>query len=503
VGLVGVFIFYALYSNIFPGFIHGRGYSWARLTQVLYFYSDGIFGVAFYVIATICLVYILFGQMLFQAGGGKFLTDFSLSLMGRFRGGPAKVAVLASSLFGTISGSAVANVLTTGVITIPMMKSMGYRSHFAGAVEAAASTGGQIMPPIMGSVAFMIAEFLGISYGEVVIAAVIPALLYYIAVYIQVDLEAAKLGLKGLSPDKLPHMRQSLKLGWQFAIPLIILVLCLIWLKLRAKTAGLYGITALFIVSLAAKQSRLNLAKLRLIFAETGQGLLEISVLGAMAGIIIGSVTLTGLGVNLSQGLIDVSRGNLLVLLLLAALASTMMGMGLPVITCYILLAILVAPALVKMGVMPLSAHLFIFYYGTFSFLTPPVCPAAYVAAVLAHANAMSVALRAVRLAVVAYIVPFIFVLNPLLLMSGSPLIIIGAFITATLGTIILGIALEGYLWRTLGWFTRLVLGGAGLALIVPEWRTNLTGAFIAILLLLRERRTSRALRPVSSQQAG
>lgn len=502
-GLVGLFIFYGLYSNLFPGFLYGRGYSWIRVIQSLYFYSDGIFGIAFYVIATICLVYILFGQTLFVSGGGKFLTGISLSLMGRFRGGPAKVAVLASSLFGTISGSAVSNVLTTGVITIPMMKSTGYRPYFAGAVEAAASTGGQIMPPIMGSVAFMIAEFLGISYWEVVVAAVIPAILYYVAVFVQVDLEAAKMGLKGLSSDQLPKTRNSLRGGWQFIIPLAVLVLSLMWLKLRAETAGLYGIASLFLVSMLNKEGRLNLARIRTTLKDTGNGLLEISVLGAMAGIIIGCVTLTGMGINLSQGLVEASRGNVLVLLILAAVASTVMGMGLPVITCYILLAILVAPALVSMGLSPMASHMFIFYYGTLSFLTPPVAPAAYVAAGLAGANAMKVGFQACRLALIAYIVPFIFALNPLLLMNGPPMAVIGAFISAVLGTIMLGIALEGHLWRPLDLITRLFLGAGGLALIVPGWTTDILGLFIAGLFLARELLLKKTKRDISSQEGG
>ncbi len=481
--LCGFFIVHALFGNYFPGMLLNRGYSVTRFTEFLYFYNDGILGVALSVAAAIITIYVLFGSLLQATGGGKIFTDIALSVAGRYRGGPAKVAVMASGLFGMISGSATSNVATTGTMTIPMMKSLGYKAHFAGAVEAVSATGGQIMPPVMGSVAFLIAEYLSISYGEVVIAAAIPAVLYYFAIFVQVDLEAAKMGLRGMPKEQIPSGRAALKLSWLVLVPLIVLLVSLIVFHINASMSGLYGSASLFLLSLIRKESRLNARKLLACFENTGRGMMDVGVICAMAGIIIGSVVLTGLGLKLSYELVTIAGSSLFLLLLITAIASTILGMGLPVMTCYILLVVLVAPAVQRMGVAPLTAHLFVFYYGVMSFITPPVAPAAYVAAGIARANFMSVGYKAMQLGIVAYIIPFFFVYDPSLLMMGSFTQIALAVVSSVIGVFFLCIGIEAYFLHPIGWLSRVLffIGGAGL--MIPVWQLHL----LAILPILKQ----------------
>jgi len=476
VGLCGFFIVHALYGNYFPGFLYNRGFSLKRVIELMYFYYDGIFGVAIGVVSTIITVYTLFGILLQITGGGKIFTDMALSLVGRFRGGSAKVAVVGSGLFGMISGSPTANAAGIGMMTIPMMKSSGYRPVFAAAVEAVSSTGGQIMPPVMGSVAFLIAEYLGISYGEVVVAAAIPAILYYWAVFVQVDLEAAKTGLKGLTRDQIPSGKGALKLSWLVLVPLAVLIVSLVPLRQNASVSGIYALAALFVLSLLRKESRLNPRKLLQGFENAGRSILGVGALCAMAGILIGSITITGLGFKLSYELVNLAGGNIYILLLSTAIISTIMGTALDVIPCYIFLAALVAPALTKMGIPVLAAHLFLFYYGVISFITPPVAPAAFVTAGIAQTDVMRVGWKAMHLGIVAYIVPFFFALNQELLMMGSFWSIALAFATAMVGVFFLCVAIEDYFLGPLGRLRRSVFFFGGVALIFPAWWADLLG---------------------------
>lgn len=489
-GIGSLFILYGLYCEVLPGFLHAKGHSWSYLVPYLCFQTSGIPGMVLGIVSTIILAYLLFGQTLLGSGGGKLVTDFTLCLVGRFRGGPAKVAVVASSLFGTMSGSSVSNVVITGTFTIPMMKGAGYRPTFAGAVEAVSSTGGLIMPPVMGAAAFLVAEFLGIGYAQVVIAAIFPAVLYYTAVFAQVDLEAAKAGLRGLPPGEIPALKTALRASWQFILPLAVLVYFLLIRMFPAATAALYAIVSVVIVSFFRKESRLGLRRILAISEATGRTLLDIGVVALLSGIVIGVVNLTGLSMNLSRFLTGIMALNLFVVLLLAAVTSTILGMGLPMSACYILLAILVAPALVELGLQPLAAHLFIFYFGALSFLTPPIAVAAYASATLAGSAFIPTGLQAMRLAIVAYIVPFIFVYNPALLMQGSAISLAPALITAIAGALFLSAGIEGYLFCSIGWVGRIlfILGGVGL--IVPGWQTDL----IALAPLLWERRLVSAL---------
>ncbi|MFH1123150.1 MAG: TRAP transporter fused permease subunit, partial [Pseudomonadota bacterium] len=416
-----LFLLYAPLANFFPGMLEGKPIPWGQLFNYLYLDANAILGIPISVASTIILAFILLGHGLSVTGGSKFFMDLSTALMGRYRGGPAKMAVAASSLFGTISGAAVANVVTTGIITIPLMKRAGFRPKVAAAIEAAASTGGQLMPPVMGAAAFLIAELLAIPYREVVIAALIPALLYYFTLFVQIDLEAARFNLKGIPKNELPRVGTVLRTGWVAVIPLLVLIVALFILNYQPAKAGMVAVFALLVLSLLKKEGRLTLSKVHQMIIGTGRGLLEIAAICSAAGIVIGVLNVSGLGFGLSLQLVKTVGQNLFLLLLLSAVVCIILGMGMPTVAVYILLAVLVAPALTELGIAPLAAHLFIFYFGMMCMITPPVCMAAYAAAAIAETDPMQTGFTAMRLAVVALTVPFLFVLEPSLLLMGSP----------------------------------------------------------------------------------
>jgi TRAP transporter 4TM/12TM fusion protein len=362
------------------------------------------------------------------------------------RGGPAKAAVIASTLFGTISGSIAANVATTGQITIPLMKNVGYKPNYAAAVEATASTGGMFMPPVMGATAFLIAEFLNISYWSVCVAAFLPAIAYYATLLVQVDLEAAKIGLKGLPRETLPSLGKTLAEGWQYLLPLALLIFFLGALRYSAETSIMYTIGALIIVSSFRKESRFTPKKMLIALEDSARGMISIIPLCTAIGILVGTLSMTGVGTNLTSELLDISRGSLPVLLILTAFAAFILGMGMTAVSVYILTVVLLAPALIKAGVEPLSTHMFLFYFGCLSFITPPVCVGAYIAAGIAGGDPWKTGFRAVRLGFAAFLVPWAFVIDPNILMIGSPLEIISSFLFISLGTITMGIVFERYL---------------------------------------------------------
>jgi len=485
--IVLIFMFYALFTFLFPGRLYGKGVTWSRLVSFLYLDPQGILGIAIEVAATVVFAFVFFGQALFRTGGGEFFTESAMVFMGRYRGGPAKVAVLASSLFGTMSGSAVANVVTTGSVTIPLMKKTGYPPYFAGAVEATASSGGQIMPPIMGAAAFLMATFLGIPYAKVAISAAIPAVLYYMAVFIQVDLEAAKNGLKGLSPEMVPKLSDVFRKGWLFVIPFFVLIYTLFIRMIEADRAGLYATASVFLICFLRRSDRLNFVKITRILKETGEGMLEIGVVCSAAGLIIGVVSLTGLGFTFSQALVSLAGGNTLLLLVLGATGAIILGMGMTVTAAYLLMVILIAPALIQLGVAPLNSHLFVFYFAVMSFLTPPVCLAVYAAASLAGADMMRTAYQAIKLGIAAYIVPFLFAYHPSLLLQGNLLEGVHAVLTAMIGISLLAIGVEGFLFRKLNWMKRVLLILAGLGCMIPGWRSDLIGLMIGLPIIVWE----------------
>jgi TRAP transporter 4TM/12TM fusion protein len=455
--LVLVFILYGRFANFFPGVLNLSATSMPRLISYLYLDPDNMLWLAG-IAATIALAFVFFGQLLFVFKGTAFIRDFSFALLGQFRGAPAKVAVVASSLFGTISGGAAINVMVTGSFTIPMMKSSGYRPHTAGGIEAVASSGGQIMPPVMGIAAFLIAEFLRISYAQVALAALIPALLYYFAVFVQIDLDAGKFKIKGLKPEERPQLRHTLRESWLFVMPMAILVYFLFILRFDAATAGMIASLLAIVVIIISKENRTQFWKKLLDAIEkTIRTMLVVTVILTGAGFIVAISSITGLGSVFSILLVEIAGGNVVALLVIAAIGCMILGMGMPTMAAYVLVAILVAPALTEMGIMPLAAHLLILYFAIVSNFTPPVALAAYTAAALAGAGSMSTALEGMRLGILAYIMPFLFVFCPALILAGNVAQIAVAIFSVVVGTVFLGFSLCGYLFHALRWPKRLL----------------------------------------------
>ncbi|HUT72849.1 MAG TPA: TRAP transporter fused permease subunit [Desulfatiglandales bacterium] len=485
--IIFLFILYAKFGNLAPGILQTRGLSWSRIFQQLYVGSDFMYGIPIRVAGRMVFGFILFGHVVMQTGGGDFLFNFAQALMGRYRGGPAKVAVLASTFFGTLSGSAVANVAGTGMVTIPMMKRIGYPPTYAGAIEATASTGGQIMPPVMGAAAFVIAEFLGVSYPMVVVAALVPALLFYLGLFLQVDLRAASSGMKGLSREHIPSLRSTLREGWIFIIPLIALIITLFVLLMPPGAAALYSALVTVVATLLKKEVRTawSWSKVSNILERTSRTLFELVAVSAAAGFVVGIVGYTGLGLSLSRVLTEAAGGSLFLLAVLTAFTSTILGMGMPTTAAYILLAVLAAPALTNLGVEPILAHLFIFYYGTLSMLTPPVCLAAYAAASIAEAPQLPLAFRAMRLAVAGYAVPLILLYEPGLALKGSAGGVVFSVLTAVIAIAFFAFGVEGYLLSRLRWYERILSICTAIAIFVPSWACRGFGLLLIVLLLV------------------
>lgn len=490
-----LFLFYGLFTDYFPGVLFGKATRWDRLINYCYLDSSALLGLPLTIACTIALAFMFFGNMLFAAGGGKFLTDFAMATLGRFRGGPAKVSVLASALFGTLSGVATANVYVTGVITIPMMKRVGYKPHIASAIEAVASTGGILMPPVMGIVAFLMAEFLGVSYFDIAVAALIPAIIYYAVILLQVDLEAGKDNLQGLAASELPSLKEAVKGSWTFVVPLVVLVYTLFVLLFQPDKAAMTGFLSVWIISSLQKDTRLSLRKLLNVMEATGRSLLDIGALTAVAGIIIGIIFLSGLGFRLSMSLVNMSGGNPLMVLPVAAIASVVLGMGMPPAVVYIILAVLIAPAITDLGIPSIAAHLFLLYFSTLSMITPPVCLSSYAAANVGAASPLKTGFASVRLGIAAYILPFIFVFSPGLLCTGGVKDIALATTTAVIGSLFLAIAFSGFLLRRMAWVTRLLVGVAAIAFMYPAGSAaiNLAGAAVLAFFAVLHWRTRHA----------
>jgi TRAP transporter 4TM/12TM fusion protein len=463
-------ILYTKFAEFLPGIFYSKSPSWARIASYLYLDSNAMLGLPLDVAAGVVVAFIFFGQALYAVGGDKFLTDLALIVTGRYRGGPAKVSVVSSALFGTVSGSAVANVVVDGAITIPLMKRAGFPAHMAAAIEAVASNGGQITPPVMGAAAFLMAEFLNIPYGQVALAAAIPACLYYLALFTQIDLESAKRGLVGLPAEQIPKFRSVIRLGWVFLIPLGILVYTLMIDNWEAGKSGLVAVIAVFVVGALQRETRPSFAKIHAALEATGKTLLDIAVITALAGVVIGALHLSGFTFKISLLLVTLSGNNVFLLLLITALGCLFLGLPLPTTVVYITLAVLAAPALVQLGIPPLAAHLFLFYFGMVSLITPPDCLPVYIAAAMAQANFWQTGWTAMRLGIAAYIVPFIFALHPPLIFIGSPTEIIVAIVTAVVGVILLATGCAGYLFRPLSWPKRGLFWLASLLLLIPNW---------------------------------
>ncbi len=495
--IASVFIFYAFFAYLFPGDFYGRGWSIGRLATYLYLDANGIIGQPLQIGASIVLVFVLFGETLYAIGGAAFLSDFALAVMGRFRGGQAKIAIVSSSLFGNISGSAVANVVVDGAFTIPMMKKAGYPAPVAAAIEAVASTGGQIMPPVMGAAAFLIAEYLAIPYAQVALAALVPALLYYIVLFIQVDLLAARNGIHGMPPAELPRLLPVLRRSAGFVVPLTVLIIWMFFLNRRPEEAGLLAVASALAVGFLTHGVKLGPRELLNILINTGRGMLEIAAITGLAGVVIGVLQLTGLGFTLTLTLLNVGQNSAILLLVLTAIVSIILGMGMPTTAVYVLLAVLVAPGLSKLGILPIAAHLFIFYFGMLSMVTPPVCLASYAAASIGKTDPIRTGWEAMRLCAIAYVVPFLFVFSPALLLIGSWHAVAISIATAIVGAVLLGIGLVGYLFRPIGVLKRFLFLVAAAGLLIPvvetgtytslTWAINAGGMLLAVIMVAIE----------------
>ncbi|HGE69791.1 TPA: TRAP transporter fused permease subunit [Candidatus Poribacteria bacterium] len=495
VGLGLFFILYARFSWIVPGIFHGPGISWERLSTYLFLDPSALFGLPMAVTAAVVMPFILFGNLLFGVGGGELLNNIAMAGFGRFRGGPAKIAVVASSLFGTISGTAVSNVVATGTMTIPLMKKIGYRPHIAGAIEAVASTGGQLMPPVMGVTAFIMADFTGIPYPKIAIAALIPSILYYASIFFQVDLEAGKMGLSGIAPEELPPLKGVLKKSWLFFIPIAVLIYTLFVIYLSPGKSALIASLSIVLISFFQKETRLKFSWIAKALEDTGSSLLELGVIVALAGLIIGVINYTGIGFILTMSIVELSGGNIYFLLIIVAIIGLILGMGMPTAAVYVLLAVLLAPSLIKLGISVMAAHLFIQYVGMLSLFTPPIAFAAFTAASIAGADPMQTGWSAMRLGILIYIVPFLFVFSPALLSSGPLIEIILATTTALFGCFMLSIGLTGFLFKQINIMKRILMTLSAVALLIPAsgkfhnigLLTDIFGAIMAGILLFLE----------------
>ena len=478
-------LLYARFGEIMPGLFAHKNYGTDRIIDTMFITADGVFGMLAGISATFIFLFILFGALLREAGGGEFFINFAYGICGKFRGGPAKIAIVASSLFGMLSGSGTANVAGTGQITIPLMKRAGYPPYFAGAVETVSSAGGLLMPPIMGSAVFIMMEILGVNYLVIIKASILMAVLYYLGLFLMVDIEAQKIGLVGLKQEEIPPLRKTLKEGWQFFIPLLVLIYFLGVERSSVTRAVLWANVSIPLISMMRKNTRMSLAKILTGLEKGALTAAPVVAILSLGGIVVGMITLTGLGLMMSSILIELSHGSLFLLLFMTMIASIILGMGVPPVAAYIILAILVVPALIRMGVYPLAAHLFVFYFGTIAGITPPMAPDAFVAAGIADSPMMKTAFTACRLAIVIFILPYIFVYNNALLMIGNFWQIIWVSFTALLGVFALAAAVQNFMSRKIPFLLRIILIGTSLSLIIPGYKTDLLGMVLLFSILL------------------
>lgn len=481
-----IFACYPLYAGHMPGFLWGVDLDLGQTVREHVYGLESIIGIPMQVVSDTLVGFIVFGVVLASTGGSGFFMDFASSLMGRSRGGPAKVAIVSSGLFGMLSGSPTSNVLTTGTITIPTMKRCGYDPTYAGAVEACASTGGCLMPPVMGAAAFIMASFLNVPYAEVVTAAFLPAILFYLALMVQADLYAARQGLRGVGADEVPPLGRTLARGWYYILALVGLTLLLLVWRVEAEAPFWVSLFLLAVAVLRARSTGFGWRAFAQLLVDVGQAVAQLVCLIAGIGLIVGAMSVTGVANSFSRELVQYAGGNLALLLAAGALTSFILGMGMTASACYIFLAIVLAPALVQVGIDPMAAHMYIFYWGIVSFITPPVALAAIAAASIAKADAMAVGFKALRVGSVLLLLPVLFVLQPALILKGDLPTVLQASATATLAVVLLAAAFEGYLWRLgrLAAWARIALGLAGLLLFIPEGYTDLAGLVLAALVV-------------------
>jgi TRAP transporter 4TM/12TM fusion protein len=485
VTIASVFLIYAYFGPYFPGFLGHRGYSLQRIASHMYLTTEGIIGIPLGVSATFIYLFVLFGSFREKSGLGQLFIDISNAIAGRASGGPAKVAVVTSALEGMVSGSSVANTVESGSFTIPMMKRLGYRPEFAAAVEASASTGGQIMPPIMGAAAFIMAEFLSIPYLDIAKAAAIPACLYFLGVFIEVHFEAKRLKLRGMRPDELPRFATVMRERGHLFLPLIAIITFLV-IGYTPLYAALMGLVICILASFLRRSTRMSLRDILDGFEAGARNATGVAIACATAGIIIGVVTLTGLGLRLGHGLVQLAGGNLFFSLFFTMIASLILGMGAPTTANYIITSTIAAPALIMLNVHPLAAHMFVFYFGILADITPPVALAAYAGSGIAKSDPMKTGFTATKLAIGAFLVPYIFVYNPAMLMIDTTVWSLAHnLITASAGMFGAGVAMIGFCLAPMTWWERVMFFFGGLMLIDPGLWTDAGGFGLLALALL------------------
>jgi TRAP transporter 4TM/12TM fusion protein len=495
-----VLVVWVLIGHLIPGQLQTHKVEAQTLAIYLSFDNNGLLGLVLEIACTIVVAFVLMGQLLARSGGSGFFNDFALGLMGRFRGGAAKISVVASSLFGSISGIAAASALAVGVVTIPLMKKSGIPARLAAAIEACAANGAQLMPPVMGAVAFVMADFLQVPYREVALAALLPSILYYTALFIQCDLETARYGIGRVDRSEIPGMGPVLKTGWIFLAPFAAIVGAMFWLNWEPEPAAALASAIIIALGLAIgyRGARMKLADIWDAVIETGIGVCEIIVISAIGGYVLGLFQIGGLSFALTAYLVNLGAENLLLLLVICAITNIVLGLGLPTLAVYVMLAILVAPALVKVGVPAMAAHLFILYFGIMSLITPPIATAAFVAATIAKTDPMAAGWTAMRFGWASYIVPFLFVYSPALIMRGNALEIALVMTLSIAGIWFVCAAFTGYAMRVMPLPMRVAFGVAGLMLLMPfqastinAW-LNAAGGALGVALLVYEMRGNR-----------
>ncbi|RNB78173.1 TRAP transporter permease [Brevibacillus panacihumi] len=479
--IASVFLLYTYLGPYMPGFLEHRGSGVQRIIGHSYFTLEGILGTPLAVSSTFIFLFVLFGAFLEKTGVGEYFNDLSLVIAGRRIGGPAKVAVFSSALQGTISGSSVANVVTSGAFTIPMMKRLGYRPEFAAAVEASSSTGGQIMPPVMGAAAFLMAEFIGVPYMEIVKAAALPAILYFVGIWIMTHFEAKRLGLRGLSKEELPDKKEVLKKAY-LLLPIVIIITALM-MNISAERSAIIGIVSCVVVGAFRKETRMSITDILEAFASGAKVALGVVAATACAGIIVGTVTLTGIGLKLANGLIDLAGGNLFLTLFFTMIASLILGMGTPTTANYIITSTIAAPALVKLGIPEVAAHMFTFYFGIVADITPPVALAAFAASGIAKSKPMRTGVESTRLAIAAFMAPYIFVVSPALLLIDTTFLgSVWVMITSILGMIGVGAGLIGFWMSKMNPLERILAIAGGVLAVIPGIETDIAGITLIAL---------------------
>ncbi len=483
ISIAVIFLLYTYFGPYMPSFLRHRGFSLERIVYHMYFTTEGIIGIPTGVSATFVFLFIMFGAFLEKTGVGQFIIDFANAIAGRATAGPAKVAVVASALTGTISGSSVANTVGTGSFTIPMMKRMGYRPEFAGAVEAAASTGGQIMPPVMGAAAFLMAEFTGIPYSAIILSASVPAILYFTGIFTGVHLEGRRNNLKGMAADEVPNVWDVLKSRGHLMLPIFAIIYFLVKGMTPTK-AAVAGIGTAILVSFVKKETRMSFKDILDALESGAKAALGLSIVAATAGIIVGTVTLTGLGLKMANGIVALAGGSLILTMILTMFASLILGMGIPTTANYIITSTIAAPALLNLGVPILVAHFFVFYFGIIADLTPPVCVAAFAGAGIAKADPIKTGINATKLAIAAWIIPYVFVFSPALLLIETTFFeALIASITAIFGLSAVSIAVHGFLFAKANIIERLFFLAAGLSLIQVGTLTDIIGIVVILIV--------------------